>query len=74
MIKKFSFALLLLLPALFGGCLYPNKCGLSNKYYDQKKSYYDSQGNYIEECPDNIVNYGEKSTQGEVVDYWEQAE
>lgn len=30
------------------------------KLYDEKRSYYDSQGNYIEECPKNIINFGEK--------------
>ena len=38
------------------GCLYRNECGFSPYYYDSARSYYDSQGNYIMECPkDNLI-------------------
>lgn len=47
-----SFAL------LFSGCLYPNECGISYNYYDKMGTHYDSQGNFIERCPDgNLVDY-----------------
>lgn len=53
-----------LLPLFFSGCFWQNKCGISTHYYDEKKSYYDSQGNYIEECPENnIINYGEEDSE-----------
>jgi len=35
------------------GCIYYSECGASLYYYDKKSSYYDSQGNYIEECNRN---------------------
>ena len=59
--RRGALLALALLPFLLGGCIYQNKCGYSTKLYDEKKSYYDSQGNYIEECPNNVVNYGEKN-------------
>lgn len=40
---------------LFNGCYYQNACGISNSYWDEKGYYYDSQGNYHEVCPDNII-------------------
>ncbi len=41
-----------------GGCYFPNQCGLSPFYYDEKYSFYDSQGMYHEVCPSsNVINY-----------------
>lgn len=43
---------------LIGGCYFPNQCGLSPFYYDEKYSFYDSQGVYREVCPSsNVFNY-----------------
>lgn len=54
----FSLFLTLFYGVLLSGCLYGNKCGISTYYYDEKKEYYDSQGNFIEECPErNMVEY-----------------
>lgn len=53
LLKTLIYALIVL---LFSGCLYRNECGFSPYYYDSARSYYDSQGNYIIECPrDNII-------------------
>lgn len=65
MIKKAFISTLVAatLLLLLNGCFYQNKCGLSMHYYDKKTSYYDSQGNYVEECPKrNIVDYGEEDS------------
>ncbi|MDD6055776.1 MAG: hypothetical protein SOW25_03570 [Helicobacter sp.] len=44
-----------ILAIFFSGCVYQNACGISNSYWDEKESYYDSQGNYREVCPDNLI-------------------
>lgn len=54
--------ILILISIILGlqGCLYSNKCGMSTNYYDKKQSYYDSQGNYREECPEsNVIDYSD---------------
>lgn len=44
---------------LLSGCLYQNSCGYSNSAYSEKRSYYDSQGNYKEVCPPDNTLYFE---------------
>lgn len=54
----------LVLAIWLSGCVYPNECGASLYYYNDKKSVYDSQGNYIEECPqNNVYTYPEDKQQ-----------
>lgn len=40
---------------LLSGCLYRNECGYSYFFWEEKGYYYDSQGNYRETCPDNVI-------------------
>jgi len=50
------FALLTLLFALFaGGCA--NDRGLSARYYNDCREYYDMHGYYHKECDENMVEY-----------------
>jgi len=44
---------------LFQGCLYFNDRGISGHLYDNCHSYYDGEGNFIQECDGNIIDYGE---------------
>ena len=53
--KYLWFFNLLGIALLFSGCIYHNECGYSDSYWDEKSYYYDSQGNYIEVCPDNLL-------------------
>jgi len=50
--------LLISILALFlSGCIYLNDRGISSKYYNGCKEYYDSMGMYHKECDKNIVDY-----------------
>lgn len=40
---------------LFGGCV--NDRGISARYYNDCREYYDMQGYYHKECDKNIVDY-----------------
>ncbi len=50
----------LIIALVFSGCLYRNECGYSNSYWDEKGYYYDSQGNYVETCPQNVFYRDDK--------------
>jgi len=51
-------ALILILIALnFQGCLYLNDRGLSTRYYNDCKEYYDSMGTYHKQCDKNLIDY-----------------
>jgi hypothetical protein len=41
----------------FSGCL--NERGISSKYYDECREYYDVQGTYHKVCPKNMVEFEE---------------
>jgi hypothetical protein len=43
----------------FTGCLYFNDRGVSAHLYDNCHSYYDENGNFIESCDENIIDYDE---------------
>lgn len=50
--------LLILLSAFFlNGCLYFNDTGVSTKLYSDCKEYYTDDGQYVKECPKNLMNY-----------------
>ena len=49
--------LILLTALLLQGCLYFNDRGVSGRYYNGCKEYYDSMGIYHRECDENIVEY-----------------
>lgn len=40
---------------LLSGC-FINERGISNRYYDDCKPYYDASGTYYEECPTNWID------------------
>lgn len=43
---------------LLHGCYFANQCGVSPYLYDDKMSFFDSQGAYHEVCPtSNVFNY-----------------
>ena len=43
---------------LLHGCYFANQCGVSPYLYDDKTSFFDSQGAYHEVCPtSNVFNY-----------------
>ncbi len=44
---------------LFSGCLYFNDRGISGHLYDNCHSYYDANGEFVETCDENIIDYGE---------------
>jgi hypothetical protein len=44
---------------LFTGCLYFNDRGVSAHLYDNCHSYYDENGNFIEKCDENLIDYDE---------------
>ncbi len=49
--------LILLTGLLFQGCLYFNDRGVSGRYYNGCKEYYDGMGIYHKECDENLVDY-----------------
>ncbi|MDD4505764.1 MAG: hypothetical protein PHE60_05305 [Sulfurospirillaceae bacterium] len=49
--------LILLIALLFQGCLYFNDRGVSDRYYNGCKEYYDAMGIYHKECEENLVEY-----------------
>lgn len=49
--------LILLIALLFQGCLYFNDRGVSGRYYNGCKEYYDAMGIYHKECEENLVEY-----------------
>ncbi len=52
--------LIYLLPIfILQGCLYFNDRGVSGHLYDNCHSYYDGEGNFIQECDENIIDYDE---------------
>jgi dynactin complex subunit len=49
--------LILLCALLLQGCLYFNDRGVSGRYYNGCKEYYDSMGVYHKDCDENILEY-----------------
>ncbi|EAI4331164.1 hypothetical protein ACV014_000077 [Campylobacter upsaliensis] len=48
---------MIILGVLFNltGC-FVNERGISNRYYDDCKEYYDASGTYYKECPKNWID------------------
>lgn len=40
---------------MLGGC-FVNERGISNRFYDDCKPYYDASGTYHEDCPKNWID------------------
>lgn len=49
--------LIILTALLFHGCLYFNDRGVSGRYYNGCKEYYDAMGIYHKDCDENLVEY-----------------
>lgn len=49
--------LIILTALLFHGCLYFNDRGVSGRYYNGCKEYYDAMGIYHKYCDENLVEY-----------------
>lgn len=49
--------LILLTALLLQGCIYFNERGVSNRYYNGCKEYYDAMGVYHKECDENLIEY-----------------
>ena len=49
--------LILLTGLLFQGFLYFNDRGVSGRYYNDCKEYYDGMSIYHKECHENLVDY-----------------
>ncbi|MCR6591201.1 lipoprotein [Campylobacter insulaenigrae] len=52
MFKKIILVFLIL---FFSGC-FVNERGISNRFYDDCKEYYDASGIYHKECPQNWID------------------
>ena len=54
-----KYLALLFLALIFNGCLYFNDEGISTRLYSDCKEYYDAEGNYVKECPENLIDYSD---------------
>ena len=54
-----KYLIILLSLFMFQGCLYFNDRGVSGNLYDNCHNYYDGNGNYIQKCDGNIIDYDE---------------
>jgi hypothetical protein len=52
-----SIIFLIITITLFTGCM--NKRGISSKYYNECREYYDASGYYHKTCDDNLVEFSE---------------
>jgi uncharacterized protein YceK len=42
---------------LLGGCIYINERGISGRYYNECKEYYDATGTYHKDCDENLLDF-----------------
>ena len=54
-----NFTTFFIVTLMMSGCLYLNDRGVSNKYYNDCKEYYDATGTYRKSCPKNIIGWSE---------------
>ncbi len=66
--KVMKISISILIPILFSGCLYFNDRGVSNRYYNECREYYDSMGIYHKECDKNLMDYKEMRDKVESID------
>lgn len=50
-----KISLLVVIGLFLSGC-FVNERGVSNRFYDDCKEYYDASGTYHKECPQNWVD------------------
>ncbi|MBE0498387.1 MAG: hypothetical protein IBX43_03995 [Campylobacterales bacterium] len=55
MYKSIIFSIITV--TLFSGCM--NKRGISSKYYNNCREYYDASGYYHKTCDDNLIEFSE---------------
>ena len=54
-----NFTIFFIVTLMMSGCLYLNDRGVSNRYYNDCKEYYDATGTYRKSCPKNIIGWSE---------------
>ncbi len=54
-----KYILYIMIFVTLNGCLYFGESGVSTKLYNDCKEYYDNDGNYIKECPENLIEYSD---------------
>ena len=54
-----KYLLLITLTFFLNGCFYFNDTGVSTRLYSDCKEYYNADGEYVKECPKNIVDYAD---------------
>lgn len=57
MIKFLRLTILTLSFIGLSGCLFLNERGISTRYYNDCKEYYDANGSYQKSCPHNIIDW-----------------
>jgi len=57
--KKYLF--FVIIPIFFSGCLYVNDRGISTRYYNDCKEYYDAMGIYHKKCDKNLIEFHKNS-------------
>ena len=53
---------LVILATMLSGCIYFNERGVSARYYNDCKEYYDAAGVYHKKCDENIIDYPDANT------------
>jgi len=48
-----------LLGLMLNGCIYLNERGVSGRYYNECREFYDATGTYHKECDENLIDYRE---------------
>ncbi|MCR4941241.1 MAG: hypothetical protein K5978_00425 [Campylobacter sp.] len=46
-----------LIGIFLSGCLFVNERGISTRYYNDCKEYYDANGTYHKGCPHNVIDW-----------------
>ncbi|OCS03102.1 membrane lipoprotein lipid attachment site-containing protein [Campylobacter fetus] len=52
----------IILVFLLQGCIWVNERGISNKYYNDCKEYYDGAGIYHKKCDENLLDWSNESS------------
>lgn len=52
-----NITIFIILALFLQGCLWVNKRGISDKYYNSCKEYYDAAGVYHKKCDENILEW-----------------
>ncbi len=55
-----KYVLMIVIIFLFNGCLYVNDRGISTRYYNDCREYYDAMGIYHKKCDKNIYYFDKK--------------